>query len=267
MNTIRAVVIDDEENSRRIIKKLILEHCPELTVVGEADSALSARQVVDTQKPDVVLLDITMPNQSGFDFLDFYKDRPFSVVFVTAFHEHALRAIKASAVDYVLKPIDIPELQQAVQKLVNISREKSTREGRGVTSIEHTEILLENLRSGGDFQKVILHRPRGLKVVKLSDVLYIKSDSHYTTVHLLSRDAVIVTGTLKEYEEMLSSVTFCRIHKSYLVNLMHITEYNYSSQAYALLSNGERVSISKRRIRDFLAKLDEFVSITDSSRK
>ncbi len=264
MDKLVSIIVDDESNGRQVLSRLLKDHCPEIEIAGIAESAPQARLLVEQHAPDVVFLDITMPVESGFDFLDGYEDRPFSVVFVTAYHEHALRAIKASAVDYILKPIDLIDLREAIRKLTSLHREaKGNVPQPNFGGKEHAKVLHENLQAKGEFTKIILHRPRGIKVVNIGEILHIRSDSHYTTVRLVDDGDIIVTGSLKEYEEMLGYLCFCRIHKSFLVNLMHVTEYTYDTSGKASLSNGETITVSKRRTREFLMSLQNYVDIID----
>lgn len=238
------------------------DHCPEVDLVGMAKSASEARKLVADLNPDVVFLDIMMPTESGFEFLDGYEERSFSVVFVTAYHEHAIQAIKASAFDYLLKPIDIFELRATVQKLsAMLSESHCEVKQQNYACREQAEVLHDNLRIAGEFIKVILHRPRGIKVAHVRDILYIRSDAHYTTVRLLNDGDIVVTGSLKDYEEILEKLHFCRIHKSHLINLMHVTEYSFSASNRISLSNGEKLIVSKRRTREFLTKLNEYVGV------
>ncbi len=258
MELLRALVVDDEKKGRENLRTLLRDHCPELQVVGSADSAATARTLVEQLAPDVVFLDINMPKQSGFDFLDCFSERPFDVVFVTAYSQHAVKAIKASAVDYILKPIDLMDLRRAIEKLVDLRRQ-------GQAAQEHyrhdqMQILMENLRSGGSFHRVILHRARGFRIVQVKDILYLKADSNYTTVHLAGGESLIVTGTLKEYEEILPHDSFCRIHKSSLINLLHISEFDSHHGGSAIMSDGSKLPISTRRVKDFLQHVKEFVA-------
>ena len=262
MDTLRGIIVDDEERGREILARLLGDHCPEVDIVGEAKSASEARELVADLNPDVVFLDIMMPKESGFEFLDGYEDRPFSVVFVTAFHEHAIQAIRASAVDYLLKPIDVVELRETVQKLSAMQSESECgAEQQNYAGKEQADVLYDNLHLAGEFTKVILHRPRGIKVAHVRDILYIRSDAHYTTVRLLNDGDIVVTGSLKDYEEILEKLHFCRIHKSHLINLMHVTEYSFSASNRTSLSNGEKLIVSKRRTREFLTKLNRYVGV------
>lgn len=262
MDTLRGIIVDDEASGREILARLLGDHCPDVDIVGVAKSASEARKLVADLNPEVVFLDVMMPTESGFEFLDGYENRPFSVIFVTAYHEHAIQAIKASAVDYLLKPIDVVELREAVQKLSDMLAEthcETTQHDYAVK--EQPEILLDKFRFAGEYTKVILHRPRGIKVAHVRDILYIRSDAHYTTVRLVNDGDIVVTGSLKDYEEILAEFHFCRIHKSHLINLMHVTEYSFSTSNRMSLSNGEKLIVSKRRTREFLTKLNEYVGV------
>ncbi len=259
---LHAIIVDDEENGRQNLQHLLMEHCPEIKVLGLADSAEEARRLVAQLNPDVVFLDIAMPKQNGFDFLDSYDERPFAVVFVTAYNQHALRAIKTSAVDYILKPIDVHELRAAVAKLVDLRETvPATADDPPWASGKHLQILLENLRSGGKFQRIILQRIRGFKVVEVNDIVYIRADSNYASVVLTNGETILATSTLKEFEEMLNSDMFCRIHKSCIVSLLQVNEYNTDSGGFIVLHNKERLQVSVRRAKTFVDKMQAFVNL------
>lgn len=263
METLKAVIVDDEVKGRKNLQNLLNDHCPEVEVLAAVGSAQEARLAVGRHAPDVVFLDIHMPVHTGFDFLDFFTERSFDVVFVTAYDQYAIRAIKASAVDYILKPIDLIDLKNAVKKLVQF------REVRCETNTEHTRqserreqmsVLMENIRSAQQFDRIILHLPRGIKIVRVVDILYLKAESNYSTVHLKNGENVTINGSLKEYEEILDGGMFRRTHKSYLVNLLHIEEYFFSKGGFVALSNGEKLQVSTRRVKELLAGIETFVT-------
>lgn len=256
---LRSIIVDDEERGRDNLKYLISQYCPELEVVATAASAEEAREFVSSLKPDVVFLDIEMPEKNGFDFLDFYNQRPFAVIFVTAFGKHALRAIKASAVDYILKPIAVSDLKEAVRKLLESRKNEQLQDIISSVNISQTQVLLENLRKGHSFERIMLTKPRGFKIVHVNDILYLKSEGVYTLVHLVEGETCSECHTLKEYESMLDPEVFYRIHKSYLLNLYHVSEFEYSNTGgIVTLTNGEKLKVSARRVSQFTRYLQEF---------
>lgn len=259
---LQAIIVDDEANAREMLIDLVQEFCPEVEVAAEAVDVAEAIECVGKYTPDLVFLDIMMPGRSGFDFLEQFEKRSFSVIFVTAFHQHALRAFKASAVDYILKPIDPQDLRNAVDKVLAINRQAHKPDPGSSLPPAQLRVLLENLGSDGIFGRLILNLPRGIKIVRKSDILCVVSEKHATLVFLSNGEKVIVTDTLKDYEEMLYKNYFCRIHKSSLVNLAHVSEYFQSTNNYAVLSNGQRLAVSRRRVKEFLDKLASYVSLS-----
>ncbi len=260
MTRLRSIIVDDEEKGRENLRTLLSDHCPEIEVVGVADSVQEARDLVERLTPTVVFLDINMPIENGFDFLEYFSDRRFSVVFVTAYDQYAVKAIKASAVDYILKPIDLLDLRQAVDKLLTIHNEEPAQKAGPTLARAQVDLLLENLQTPGAFERIILHLPRGIKIVKVSDIVYLKAESNYSNVVLQNGKTVMVSGTLKDYEEILSEDMFFRIHKSYVVNLLHVEEFHHTKNGSVLLSNGARLQVSARRVKDLMTRLQVFVA-------
>ncbi len=265
MKKLRAIIIDDEAKGRKNLHKLLENNCPEIQVEATADSAVAGRQMVERHQPDVVFLDINMPIHNGFDFLEFFTEREFSVVFVTAYNEYALRAIKSSAVDYLLKPVDIFELKRAVKKLQSIhERPDSEQEAGESLRGEQTQLLLENLKARGSYERIILHMPRSIKIVRISEIVYLQAESNYSTVFLDDGAKVTISRTLKEFEEILSGDIFYRIHKSFLINLQHVKEYFFARGGAVCMSNGHKLQVSSRRSKEFLQHIEAFASSTHS---
>ncbi|MGF1636151.1 MAG: LytR/AlgR family response regulator transcription factor [Cyclobacteriaceae bacterium] len=247
---IHAVIVDDELKSRENLKLLLEEYCKGVEVLGLAGSVAEAIDLIKKVKPDLVFLDIQMKMETGFDLLETIDKIDFEVVFITAYAEYALRAIKFSAVDYVLKPVDIEELQIAVKK---VTERRSA--GTGFQN-DKLELLLNNLRpeQNGNF-KIALPTSNGLIFVKLIDIIYCAGESNYTVFHLQDGSKVMVSKTLKEYEEMLSSNNFFRIHKSYLINLNEIKEYIRGEGGYVIMNNKASLDVSKRKKESFLGRI------------
>lgn len=258
MEKLRAVLIDDEWKSRKNLRNLLAEHCREVEVVAEAESATDGKRQVEEFEPDVVFLDIHMPVHSGFDFLDFFEKRIFDIVFVTAYDQYAIRAIKASAVDYILKPIDLIDLKAAIAKILEHRRERRFTQDSD-DNHEQMSVFSENLQAAGKFKRIIISMPRGIKIVKVADMAYLKGESNYSQIVLESGDKVIVNKTLRDYEEILGTEMFYRIHKSFIVNMLHVEEYFYSKGGYIALKNGEKLPVSRRRVKDLLDRIEQFV--------
>jgi two-component system LytT family response regulator len=242
---IRTVVIEDEEYSRTMLLKLLREHCPQLDVIGEADSVETGITVIAGQKPQLVFLDIELHSETAFEILERLPEINFELVFTTAFDHYALRAIKFCAIDYLLKPIDLNELLIAVTKAEKrLSHEYLNK---------NLEVLLNNIRSGSqDNHRIALPTLEGLFFVKVSDIVYCESSGPYTHFFLKQPEKIMTSRHLKEYEDLLSEYNFFRIHKSYLVNLQEIQKYIRGDGGQLIMSNGAALSVSKQRKENFL---------------
>ncbi len=257
---LRAIIVDDEENGRMNLLQMLEVHCPEIEVVGMAESAEDARLLVVAQRPDVVFLDIAMPEESGFDFLESYAEREFSVVFVTAYNQHALQAIKNSAVDYLLKPIAPHELRQTVLKLLRLHSDDRVAEERSSRdTTEQFRLLMDNLRSGGKHQRILVPQTRGFRIIEVADILYLQAERNYTCIFLENGDEIIATTSLKEFDDNLSTEMFCRIHKSNLVNMNHVLEFHNHNGGYVVLRNKQKLPVSFRRTKHFVERIQSFV--------
>lgn len=234
---LRAIIVDDELHGRENLKTIIENYCNEIEVLDCADSVINAKKSVSTHNPDVVFLDINMPVLDGFDFLDEYEDREFMVVFVTAHEEFGIKAVKAGAVDYLLKPIDIKELKQTVKRLYNFTSKKS-----------NNEILIES-------DKLVIPDSQGFEVLVVDDIIRFEADGCYTKVILKDGKNKVVSRTLKDFEEIVPKEKFFRIHKSHMINLMFIKDYSKISGNFLTMTDGSKVEISRRKSHEFLQKI------------
>ncbi len=235
---LKALIVDDELSGRENLKTLIESYCPEIKVLSTASSAVEAKQMVNDLLPDVVFLDINMPVLDGFDFLESVDSSRFMVVFVTAHNEYAIRAIKAKAIDYLLKPINIKELQQAVKRLVNN--------------------LDNNLISSTHIEKIILPVSHGFKVMNADEIIRLEAEDCYTHVFTTKDKRITISRTLKEFEDKLSKDYFFRVHKSHLINLAHIKEYSKLDGGCITMSDSVKIQISRRKGAEFEDKFKKF---------
>jgi two-component system, LytTR family, response regulator len=244
---LRAIIVDDEVKSRESLKILIHDFCEGVEVVALCQDVKEAIQAISDFHPDVVFLDIHLQRETGFDLLMTVKNFDFAVVFTTAYSEYAVKAFKFSAIDYLLKPIDIEELRSAISKV----------ERRGANHIEERlNQLLQNLRQGaGDNYKLALPTSDGLVFVKVSDILYCEASSNYTEIHMVDNKKHVVSRTLKEYEEILSEQNFFRIHNSYLINLNRVKKYVRGEGGYVIMNNDKALDVSKRKKEGFLSRI------------
>lgn len=255
-NRLKTIIIDDEEPGRLNLQRMIRDYCPHLEVAGIFNSAEKAKQHLDHSPADVVFLDICMPKTNGFDFIHSYTEPPFAVVFVTAYQEYALRAIKASAVDYLLKPILPGELQQTQARLLKLNN----------TATSSLQALSENLASETP-RKLVLYHSKGFNVVDTDHIVYLEADGNYTTFHLLQGRTLVVSRPIREFENTLDGLRFVRVHKSYLINLIHLEEYISEDAAYVLLAGGHRIEVSRRKAAFLFSRLAMFSGLRKNYRR
>jgi len=235
--SLTAIIVDDELHGRENLKKIIETYCPEITILGLAESVVKAKELVGNVKPDVVFLDINMPVLDGFDFLEEYDERNFMVVFVSAHEEFGINAVKAGAVDYILKPVNIRELKQTVKKLFAI----------------HDKAQKADIPHGLD--KLVIPSSHGFNVLIIDDIIRLEADGCYTTVVMKGGKTAVVSRTLKDFENTLPKEKFFRIHKSHLINLQYIKDYSNLSGNLVTMADGSKVELSRRKAPDFILKI------------
>ncbi len=244
----KAILIDDENGSRESLAKLLEKHCPQVEIISKANSMITGLTAIQQYEPDLVFLDIEMPNGSGFDLLGKIKEIDFDVVFITAYDQYAIRAIKFSAVDYLLKPVDPEELVLAVKRVED-------KRGSKNTNNDKYKVLLSNMKSESKLKKVAIPDGDGLIFISLSDIIRCDSDGNYTYFILNNGKKIISARTLGEYEEMFEGEHFFRVHRSHLINLDHVKKYIKGEGGYAVLSDNSQVEVSRRKKNEFLEKL------------
>lgn len=243
---IRVVIVDDELFARETLEVYVKRFPSKVELVGMATNAEEGFEVINREKPDVVFLDVEMPGGNGFDLLGMFDEISFYVIFTTAYDYYAIRAIKYSALDYVLKPVHVTELERAID--VAIERKKIDRQ-------LNVKTLLEQVENPDKMDKIVLPSSRDTyQNVLLSNILYLMADGSYTVFTLLNGDKVMTSKNLKEYEDLLIDKSFVRVHKSYIINLIHITEYVKSRNAQVKMTDGTLIGISRLRKEDFLKK-------------
>ncbi|MEZ4798931.1 MAG: LytTR family DNA-binding domain-containing protein [Flavobacteriales bacterium] len=248
-----ALIIDDEEFARENLKMLLEDFCPEVEVAGVAGGAKEARQLVEDTNPDVVFLDIMMPGEDGFSFLESMSDRRFQVIFTTAFREHALRAIKESAIDYLEKPIDIEELQRAVAKASeNVQLKKNNKIDDDRLSKVLQDIVLTN-----SVEKTVVPTKDGLAIVKNTDIIHLEAMENYTMIYLGGGKKYMSSRSIKAFEDRLDPNMFFRVHKSHIINIAHhLKEFLRTEGLIAVLSDGTQVPVARRKLQEFLDKIE-----------
>jgi two-component system, LytTR family, response regulator len=243
-----AILIDDEKKGREILHKLLQNYCPEVNVSGMAANADEGYELILKHKPDVVFLDIEMPNSNGFDLLERFDKVAFQVIFTTAFDSYAIKAIKHHALDYLMKPIDIDELQQAVANAKKMlqSKEPDTRYGA----------LLDSRKPVAG-SRLPLTIKDGIVYLQISDILRIESDGGYSTFYASGGQKYLVSKNLKEYEELLPPGLFFRVHKSHLINIRKVRKYLRTDGHFVEMEDGALVEISRRKKDEFLQVMNE----------
>ncbi|MFN3403109.1 MAG: LytR/AlgR family response regulator transcription factor [Cytophagaceae bacterium] len=245
---IRALIIDDAENARAALKGDIDHYCKNVRVVAEADSVESGFRKISDYAPDLVFLDIRMADGTGFDLLEKLKSEglyKLRVVFTTAYDQYAIKAFKYSAVDYLLKPVDPEELIKAVQKVKDASENVRN---------DNLDFLLQSVRKKTVPDRLALNSQDKVQVVNIPDIIRCESQRNYTLFYLTGNRQVLVTKTLKEYDEMLEDNGFVRVHHSHLINLAHLKEFVKNEGGMAVMSDKSQVPVSTRK-REQLLKI------------
>jgi two-component system LytT family response regulator len=243
---LRGIIVDDEPKSLKNLKILTEEFIDDVSVVALCKNVREAIDAINTHRPDVVFLDIQMQNETGFDLLSKIGTVDFEIIFVTAYSEFAIKAIRFSAIDYLLKPIDVDELRAAIKKV----KEKRTGKISG-----RLKILNDNLLGATEASKIALPTTDGLVLIPVNEIFYCEASSNYTIFYTGDKGKHIVCRTLKDYEDLLGGHNFFRIHHSYLVNLGVIKKYVKGDGGQVILNNNVSLDVSKRKRLDFLNRL------------
>jgi two-component system LytT family response regulator len=252
MKNYRAIIIDDERNIREALGIMLRDHCPEIKICGAAASAAEGRELLEEEVVDFIFLDISMPKEDGFAFLNTIPKENYGIIFVTAYEEYALRALKASAIDYLLKPVNPLELREAVSKAIQYHELRKNK--AEIRSIYHQSLenLHDQVHSGNKMiEKITIAEQFGFRMVNVSDLMYLQADSNYTILHLSGLNKIVATRSLGEFEKILDNPEFFRIHKSTIINMNYLKGYSSYEGNFAELTDGTRLSISRRKLNDF----------------
>lgn len=247
INMLRSVIIDDEPQNATTLKNDLAMYCSSVDVVSVCHSAKEGIMAIKKEKPDLVFLDIEMPWMNGFEMLEMLDDINFSIIFTTAHDQFAAKAFRISAVDYLLKPIDAYDLQEAVRK----AQQKSEKQFGNV----HIENLLRNIKQPSSQQKIALPYKDGYEFVEVSHIVYCQAEGAYTKVFLDNKKYILVSRSLGDIEELLPADIFQRIHHSTVVNLQFITHFVRTDGGYVKLQTGEQLSVSKSKKEFVMDKL------------
>jgi two-component system LytT family response regulator len=256
MTKITAIIVDDEELARENLRMLLEEFCPEVEVVGMGQNVIEAKDLITTKKPEAVFLDIRMPSgEEGLELLEDVKTNNFQIVFVTAFKDYAIKAFNANSIHYILKPIDIDDLQDAVVKLLKYKKMFQNDASNLDTYIESIKNFSENIHYQSASNKITISHSKGIKIVEDQSILYLEGDGNCTHIHFVDGSSFLDTRTLKIYEEILNPNTFYRIHKRYMINLLYLTDYLQDDGPIAKLKNGVKLPVARARVSSFVAKI------------
>lgn len=242
----KALIIDDEKKARQVLKLLIEENCPKITEIFEADNLLLGVELIKQKTPNIVFLDIEMPEHSGLEILNFIEKEVynFEIIFTTAYSEYAIQAFQLSAIDYLLKPVRPNQVKEAVDKAITLL---------GNSEINKRLAELKEGLQNSNFKKIGLPYTDGIKFVNFSDILCLEADGMYTKVSTLNDGEILVSKPLKFFVEALQKInTFYRPHRSYLINLAYIKEYIRKDGGYILMENDKTISISREKKDEFL---------------
>jgi two-component system, LytTR family, response regulator len=245
---IKCIIIDDEPLARDFLSTILSENCPEITLVATAVDVLSGVKIIQEHKPEIVFLDVEMPGYSGFQLLDFFEIIDFQVIFTTAHADYALRAFQVSAVDYLLKPIQIEQIVRAVKKAIILRGSNNNN--------ENLKILKENLQEG-KIVKIALPVGTALIFVSPEEFMSVSADGSYTNIVLTDGRRFLISKKLKEFEDVLKDYPqFFRAHRSHLINMKYVKQYNKSDGGMILMNHDIKLPLSKEKREDFFDKMN-----------
>ncbi len=250
---ITTIIIDDEQNARENLKLILADFCPEVNVVGEAGSADEARALIIKHEPSLLFLDINMPNEDGFELLDSIENKNFSVIFITAHNQFALKALKAGAIDYIEKPIDIEDLKTAVSKI--------SIDDKGAGNVDYNMIktILNEYKNDSKSDIIAVPTLSGYEIIKAEDIVHLEADESYTRIFLTDGKKCVSSMTIARYEKVLDANIFFRVHKSHIINTRHhLKEFNRHEGNVAIMDTGEAIPVARRKLSGFISAIKTF---------
>lgn len=246
-NLLRAILVDDEQNSLENLQNKLQKYCPVVKILAALQNPEEAVSVVSIQKPDVIFLDIEMPKMNGFRFVETLIDYEGEIIFITAYNQFAIEAMRISAFDYLVKPVSIDDLQNAISRLQE-QRTKHTK--------ERLNILKQSIgEQKSQENKIAVPTNEGLEFIVIKNIVRIESSTNYSRLYLINRQPLLVTKLLKDFEELLTPYRFFRVHNSHLINLNYISKYIRGEGGHVVMENGDVVDVSRRKKEEFLGLL------------
>lgn len=246
---LKAVIVDDEHDAIESVKLLLKESFPNIFIAGTAQSVADGTQLISEVNPDIVFLDIEMPDGSGFDMLEQIEERNFNIIFITAYNQYAIKAFKYSAIDYILKPIDINDFVKAINKIDNGIESNGDE--------DKISILLENIKSDKP-EKIALSTSESIEFVKIVDIVHIQAEGSYSTLKFIDQTELLVSKNLGEFESLLVDHTFYRSHQSHLVNLLHVKKITRLGNEI-VMDDGSVAFLSRRKKNQFMELMSTMV--------
>lgn len=242
----KAIIIDDENKARRLISSLLTEHCSEITSLFEADDLETGVALIKEHQPDIVFLDIEMPKHSGLEIVNFFEPNEinFQIIFVTAYNDYAIQAFKISAVDYILKPVDVSELKSAVEKA------KKNIESKSITNrLDDLKKVFQQL----SLNKMVLEIPKGILFVSHDDIILFEADGMYTKVYMKNNESQLICKPMKHFvDQLIDKPIFYKPHRSFLVNLKYIKELSKKDGFHLIMENNKTIPIAKEKKDEFM---------------
>jgi two-component system LytT family response regulator len=242
----KTIIVDDEQPVREMLKTVLTTYCDKVSIVGSAVSVSSAFELFKSKTPDLILLDINLPDGTGFDLLEKIGNETPSVIFITAYNDYAIKAFRFSAIDYILKPINIDNLIHAIDKASESIENKNL-------SLK-LQSFFENMNSKPEDKKIVLKTQESIHIVKVKDIIRCEADHNYTTFYAVNGKKIVVSKTLKEFDDMLIEYGFFRTHQSHLININHVNSFQKNDGGYLIMVDNSNVPVSKRK-REELLKL------------
>jgi two-component system, LytTR family, response regulator len=240
---LKAVIIDDEARARRILESCLVDYCKQVNIVGFAEDVVEGVKLIQKTKPDIVFLDIEMPGYNGFQLLEFFDEINFEIIFVTAYTEFALKAFQVSAIDYLLKPLQIEQLVKAVEKVEKLKNISDV--------VKRFEVLKENIATNA-IKKIVVQQTVGNLYIDVAEITHLKNEGSYVNIYLTNGKKILASKNIKDFENQLTATEgFFRTHRSYLVNKQHIVN-TLKGDTEAIMSNKETIHISREKKVDFL---------------
>ncbi len=248
MDKITALIVDDEQDSRETLRNYVGKYCPQVSLIGESSNIIEARAAILKHQPQLVFLDIEMPHGNAFDLLEQWGEINFEIIFITAFSQYAVQAFNLSAAHYLLKPVDIEELEKAVATVEQLLSQKE--------KLNHANILLENMAAlHSQNRKLVLPLMEGFDVVRMSEILYCEAEDNFTRFYFMDGRKTLICRNLKFYETALDAFGFFRVHRSHIINLEYVKRYNKGKGGSVVLENETEIIVANSKKGELVKRL------------